>query len=796
MTTFWNDIKYGLRTLARNPGFTVVAVLTLAIGIGANIAMFSVVNAVLLRPLPFGNPDRLIVIQQRDRQHGWTTGLSYPDFLDWKEQNKVFEGFAAYTPAQFEVIDTEGAAKIDGAMVSPEFFSMLGTSACLGRTFAPADGREGGEPAALISHDFWRSRFGQEKGVLGRAFTVQDKTYTIIGVLPAGFHYPDSLGNAKIWTLLDPVGMGEVRTNRSYCWLCAAGRLRPGLTLEQAGSQLNQLHQRLTHRAGTAQSEILTYGLHDRVVREIRATLWILAAIVGFVLLIVCANLANLCLTRASSRDKEMAIRGALGADRWRLLRQCTTESLLLSLAGGVAGLLAAVWTTAVFKVRVHGLVPMSDSIRLDPWVLLFGLAICLGVGVFLGVTPFWLVQRSLRANVLMERRGPSRRHALFSSVITGAQIAMALVLSMGSMLMIRSIVRLSSVNAGFNAENLITFNVGLRKMAETQRLPFSQDLIERLKTLPQVKAASLDSSMPDSQRASSAPVTVEGYASPDGKPVRAVFHNVGADYFKTLQIPLQKGRDISAAEHQRKDQVVVISENLAWRFWPETDPVGREIKFCGTSYRVIGVAADMVQGSLKTEKPNHLFLPFDAMFPDSELRVVVRAQSDPASVIGQARAILRGSDPTLGLYDISTSKARMSESISQERFTTVFLTAFASIAVLLIVIGIYGVVSYAVAQRTHEIGIRMALGARRAGILAMVLRQGLVLSLVGSAVGVAGSIGLTRFLSSYLYGVTATDPVTFIGVPLLITGVSMLACWLPARRAAEVEPMEALRCE
>ena len=551
MGMLWQDIRYGSRMLVKSPGFTVVAVLTLAIGISANVAMFSVVNAVLLRPLPFEEPDRLVVVQQRGKQQGWTTGWSYPDFLDWREQNPVFDGFAAYTRAQFDLNDAEGASKVEGAIVSGGFFSMLETSAGLGRVLAEADEREGGEPVVVISHELWRRRFAQDKAVLGRTITLQDKVYAIVGVLPRGFRYPESLGEAQVWTVLRPTGDREHWMNRHSCWLAAAGRLKPGLSIDQAQPLLNEMHRRLTQAHGTAESEVLVHGLRDMVVQGVRTTLWVLSAVVGFILLIVCANVANLCLTRASSRDREMAIRGALGADKLRLLAQCLTESLLLSLAGGIAGAIVAIWMVAFFRVGIAEFVPLSDSIRILPRELLFGLGVSLLVGVFLGVAPFWVMQRSAAASVLMERRGASRRHAALSNAIIGAQIAAALVLSIGTVLMIRSMMRLSAVNAGFNPENLITFNVGVRRINEQQRYQFSRDFLARLGALPSVTGVSTDSSMPCDPRASSAPVSVEGWTAPDGKPVRACLHNVGENYFKTLQIPLRKGRDISPAEHR-----------------------------------------------------------------------------------------------------------------------------------------------------------------------------------------------------------------------------------------------------
>ena len=795
MSAVINDIKYGIRQLLKNPGFSVIAALTLAIGISANITMFSVVNAVLLRPLPFDEPDRLVVVQQQSRKHGFTTGFSYPDFLDWREQNYVFEDFAAFSPAQFEMVEDQGVSKINGAIVSGNFLSLLGVSSCLGRTFTGADEQQN-EPVAMISHDFWKSRFGQDKEILGETVTLQDKVYTIVGVLPQGFSYPESIGGARVWTVLNPTG--DQLTNRSYCWLRTTGRLKAGISIEQALSLMNEKHKQLVEALGMGDSEILMYGLRDMVIRGVRTTLWVLYGIVGFILLIVCANVANLCLARASTRDKEVAIRGALGANKLRLLRQFTTESVLLSLAGGIIGLFITFWMISVFRIKIAEFVPMSDSIRIDPGVLLFGLGISLLVGIFLGITPFWFMQRCRLTNVLTERRSSSVHHSKFANMLISGQIAVALILSIGMGLMIRSMMRLSSADTGFNRENLVTFNIGVRKMTEQQRYQFNHDFLERLSALPYVKSASTDSSMPCSPWGMSAPVTVKGFTPPDGKQIRVVYHSVSADYFRTLQIPIRRGHNISPEEYQKKEHVAVINKSLAQMFWPDKDPIGRELTFCQRQYRIIGVSEDMIQGNVKFDRPNHLFLPYGVFteFSGPDLNFVVRTTSDTGTVIGQARSILRDIDSTLPLDGVATFKEQMNKRLSQERFTTTFLSVFASIALLLIVIGIYGVVSYAVAQRTREIGIRMALGAQKTGILTMVLWHGLVLLIVGSITGIAGAIGLTRFLSSYLYETSTIDPFTFVFVPLLITAVSILACYIPARRAAKINPMEALRYE
>jgi putative ABC transport system permease protein len=701
------------------------------------------------------------------------------------------------------LVERDGARKIDGAKVSGEFFSMLKVSACLGRTFNKTDEKQNTEPVAVISHDFWKSHFGQDKEILGRSIKLDDKIYTIVGVLPRGFHYPETIGNARIWTVLNP--SGNQLTNRGFCWLRTAGCLKAGISIEQALFLMKEKHKQMAQATGSDDSEISIVGLRDTVVSSVRTTLWVLSVIVGFILLIVCANVVNLCLAKASSRNKEMAVRSALGANKLRLFRQFTTESILLSLVGGVTGLIISVWTIAVFKVKIAGIVPMADSIHIDPQELLFGLGVSLLVGVFLGITSFWHIQRSHPANVLTESRGSSGRHARLSNMLIAAQIAMALVLSSGMVLMVRSMLRLSSADIGFNRENLVTFKVGTKDKDATQRYQFSRDLLERLSAMPYVKNVSTDSSMPCSSGGITSYVTTEGYTSDDEKPISAIYHSVSADYFKTLQIPILKGRDISPDECQKQQAVVVVNESLARLFWPDEDPIGKELSFCGQQNRVVGVAADMVQGNMKKDKPVHLFFPFDrypllnmfaGFYGGSNVNVVVRTTSGPGPVIEQARAILKDIDSTLPLFDVTTFKVEMDKCISQERFTTAFLTVFASIALLLIVIGIYGVVSYSVTRQTREIGIRMALGAQKTSILAMVLKHGLLLLAIGLVIGIAGSIGLTRFLAGYLYEVSTTDTVTFVLAPIIITFVSMLACFIPACRASRTNPMETLRYE
>lgn len=791
MAAPFQDIRYCLRGLASRPGFGVSVVVTLAVGIGANIAMFSAVNGVLLRPLPFQDPEQLVIVQRHIVERQVTVGFSYPDFLDWREQKTVLRDFAAYTPAQFDLVESEGVKRIPGAVVSGNFFSLLGISPTLGRSLAISDERNGSERVAVISHDLWEQRYGSRPEAVGQTVTLQDVVYTVVGVLPPGFRYPEALGDARIWTVLNPTG--PQRLNRSLCWLSGLGRLKPGTSTEQALSLLNDFQNR---QAGSSQLKILIVSLRDMVVKGVRPTLWILSAVVGLVLLTVCANVAHLYLARVSSRDREIAIRGALGASRTRLLRQFATEALLLSLAGGGVGMVAAILVISVFRVGVADSVPLAYSVRLAFRELLFGGAISLAVGLFLGIVPLRLVQRAGFTGVLAERSGGSARHATLSSAMIAAQVAFALVLSVGMVLMARSIAGLSAVNAGFDGKNLITFSVSVGKLNEQQRYQFASAFLQRLRALPSVTGASTDSSMPSSPRGMSAPVSADVQPAPGEEQMRACIHDVSPDYFKTLRLAVRKGRDFSLAEQEEKTRVAMVSENLALALWPGRDPVNQVLTLAGQQYRVIGVVADMLQGSVRMEKPKHVFVPFDVPFPGPELKFVVRTESAASPVTSSARAILKGLDPTRPLYGETTFVSQMNASINQERFTTAFLAVFSCISLLLVVTGIYGVVSCTVTERTHEFGIRMALGAGRTRILAITLRQGLALSVIGSLVGIAGALSLTRFLARYLYGVSETDPATFISVTLLVTVVATLACLVPARRAARMDPLAALRHE
>lgn len=790
MTALWQDIKYGLRGLAGNPGFAVSVVATLAVGIGANIAMFSAVNGVLLRPLPLRDPEQLVIVQRHLVEHRVTAGFSYPEFLEWREQQAVLQDFAAYAPTQFDLVLAQGAKRIPGAIVSGNFFSLLGVSAALGRTLSRSDEEGGSEQVVVIRHDLWEQQFGSRAETLGQTITLATGVHTIVGVLPRGFRYPDALGDAQLWTVLNPAG--PERTNQ-VLWLSGLGRLKSGTSTERARSLLTDFQSR---QAGPIRIQVLVVGLRDMVVTGVRPTLWVLSAIVGLVLLAVCANVAHLCVARMASRGTEMAIRSALGASRLRLLGQTTAEALLLSFTGGIAGLVIAVIVISVFRVAIADSVPLADSIRLEYRELLFGAVVSLLVGVFLGAIPPRAVRRSGFTAVLTERGGSSGRHGRLSNAMIAVQISLAFVLSVGMVLMSRSIARLSSVDSGFEGKNLMTFSVGAGRLNPQQRLQFTQDVLQRLRALPSIEGASTDSSMPTSQRGRSAPVSADAQPASGDEQMRACIHDVSTDYFRTLHLPVRRGRDFSPAELVGKARVAVVSENLARALWPTEDPINKVLTLVGQQYRVIGIVADMLQGSVRMEKPKHIFVPFDVPSPGPELKFVVRTESTASPVMGSVRAILREIDPTLPLYGETTFASQMNASINQERFTATFLAVFSCISLLLVVIGVYGVVSYTVRRRTREIGVRMALGASRMSILTMTLTHGLILLVIGSVVGIAGAWALTRFLTRYLYGVSRTDPVTFVSVTALVAAVSLLACLVPARRASRMDPMTALRSE
>jgi putative ABC transport system permease protein len=805
MNTIWQDVKYGFRVLRKHPGFTVVAVLTLALGIGANTAVFSVVNTVLLRPLPFKSSQQLVYIRQqifRSHKRVMNTGVSYPDYCDWRQDNRIFEDLAAFKPAEFNLINEEGASRISSADVAGSFFSTLGVSPHLGRLIQEDDNHPGAEPVVLLSYSLWKTRFGGRKDIVGRSICNRDVHYTVIGVLPLYFEFPP-LDEAELWTPLIPED--DLRTNRRRCSFDLIGRLKPGISLEQAHRQVNDLEDRVSEAAigseGPKVKMVTCTALHDFVVRGVRTILWILYGIVGFILLIACANVANLCLVRAWARDKEMSVRCALGAARARLFRQLMTETLLLGGIGGLVGLAVGYWSVAVLRVLVDDLVPRIHAVQIDLWVILFSLGLSVLVGLGLGLAPYLRLRRTLLSNALKERGTISKHHIRMSQVIVTGQIALALVLALGTGLMIRSLIQLMRVEPGFNSNCVTTFRFTLPKERfpdDVHRRDFCCSVLERIKSMPGVVSCALDTGMPFLGGCGSGPISVPGREKPQDQPPMAVYHSISPDYFDTLQIPLVYGERWQLHARAGQSGAAVINQGLADLYWPGENPIGQEVEACGQRFRIVGVASDLKQWSRKRiEKDIHLFVPYPVLaFESPGMKIAVRTTSAHISILGHIRGILKGIDPTIPLYDVQSLDMRMNGTIHQERFATAFLTVFAVIALILTAIGIYGIVSFSMRQRYQEIGIRMALGATRHLIAGMILKQGFVLSVIGSVMGIVGAMGLTGFLSIYLYEISETDLATFIFVPILVTGVSLLASYIPARRAAKINPMEALRYE
>jgi putative ABC transport system permease protein len=804
MGTLINDIKYGFRMLWKNPGFTIVAVLTLALGIGVNTAIFSMVNSILLRPLPFKSSERLIYIRQQIVRSGnriMTTGVSYLDYCDWRQDNQIFEDLAAFRSAEFNLVDDEGASRISSAEATSSFFSTLEVSPYLGRVIQEDDERPDAEPVVLLSYSVWKNRFGGRKDIVGQSIRNSDKHCTVIGVLPRHFEFPP-LDDAELWTSLIPEG--DLRINRTHCAFDLIGRLKPGISMDQAQRQINILEDQVSEVAmgpkGSEMKTVACSALHDFVVRGVRTILWILYGIVGFILLIACANVANLCLVRASARDREMSVRSALGASRGRLFRQLITETLLLGLLGGIAGLCVGYWSAEVLRVLVADLLPRVHAMQIDIRVILFSLGLSLLVGLGLGLVPYSRLKRTILSNALKERGTASKRRIGLSQAIVTGQIALALVLTLGTGLMIRSLVQLMRVDTGFNPACVTTFRLTLpeeRFPDDTHRQSFCNTVLERIKSVPGVVSCALDTGMPFLGGCNCGPVNVPGREKPEDQPPMAVYHSVSPEYFDTLQILLLQGERWQTHIGGGQSGVAVINQRIAELYWPNENPIGQEVEACGQRFQIVGVTTDLKQWSKKLDKNIHLFVPYPTLaFESPRMKIAVRTVSARLPVIGHIRSILKDIDPTIPLHDVQSLDMRMNVTIHHERFATAFLTTFAVIALLLTVVGIYGIVSFFMRQRFQEIGIRMALGAGRHHITGMIFKQGFILAVFGCMVGVVGALGLTGFLSSYLYEISATDPVSFVVVPIIICAIILAACWIPAQRAAKIDPIEALRYE
>lgn len=795
----FQDIRYGVRMLLKNPGFTVVAVFTLALGIGANTAIFSVVNGVLLRPLPFSQPQRLMMIWNKgvEAAGGDRTPLAVADLLDLRSQNQSFQSVDAFQGAFYNYIGGESPERIRGARVTANFFTTLGARAALGRTFQPVEERPGAERVVVISHGFWLRHLASDPSVLGRALNLSSASYTIVGVMPEDFDFPAR--EVELWTALQL----EPPARRGPYFLRGIARLKDGLSVEQARAESASMSSTLT-------GEKLDFNflpLNEFIFGDVRPVLLLLLAAVTIVLLIATANVANLLLARAATRDKEISIRAALGATRGRIIRQLLSESLLLAVLGGALSVLLAMWGVGLMlKLAPEG-IPRLEQIRIDGRALGWTALVSLLTGLVFGLAPA-LQSSRLNLNEALKEGGRSsteskgKRH--WRNLLVISQLAMATTLLVGASLLLKSFWRLQMVDPGVVAERVLTMDIALRgeRYEEPQQiLSFYGQLLERVKALPGVRAVALSNSLPPDERDFSSDFTVEGRPvdANKGAPVADIII-VSRDYFRALSLPLRRGRYFNDADSKDAPRVVIINEALARQFFAHEDPIGKRLNRGSEKEpawtQIVGVVGDVKYTGLAGETQPAIYEPA-AQNPAWGMFLVVKTEtSDPLSLTAAVRNEIRSLDGELPVSKISTLEQRLSAAVTQPRFRTTLIALFAAIALILASVGIYGVISYSVTQRTHEMGIRMALGARAVDVLRLIINQGMTLALIGIGLGLMAAFALTRVLATLLYGVSATDPLTFAAVSLLLVMVALLACFIPARRATRVDPMVALRNE
>jgi len=813
METLWQDLRYGLRMLLKRPGFTAVAIIALALGIGANTAIFSVVNAVLLRPLPFAAPERLMSVWETNLQRGVNrNSVAYPNFADWREQNHVFERMASYHDSDLMLTGVSEPARLQGAVVNADLFPLLGVSPSLGRAFLPDEDKpsESGR-VVVLSHRLWQQRFNADPHVLGQGVVLGGKNYTVIGVMPEAFQFPIQNEPVELWTTVavDADGQEPITAQRGAHYMHVIARLKPGVTQAQAQAEMGAIAGRLEqqypdsnlHRSVSVEPAL------ESLVGDIRPALFILLGAVGCVLLIACANVANLLLARATTRHKEMAVRSALGASRWRVVRQLLTESVLLAIAGGALGLLVALWGTYLLVTLSRDDLPRAAQIGLDGRVLGFTLLVSIVTGIIFGLVPA-LHSSKIELTEALKEGGRSstdgvRRNRLRGALVV-AEVAIAMVLLVGAGLLVQSLRRLQQVDPGFNPHNVLTFSLGLPevKYSSQQQIDFYRGLLARLGSLPGVQSASAVLPLPLSNDRVRVTFETEGRPMAKGELPATEYRAVELDYFRTLGIPLRKGRDFTARDDKKASAVVIVNEAFAQKFFPGEDPLGKHIK-PGLSTdetkpvmrEIVGVVGNVKHLSLNAEPDPESYIP-EAQVPFDSMTIVIKTQTDPRRLIAAAQHEVRMLDKDLPVYNVKTLDEYLAASVAKPRLNTLLLAIFAGLALVLTAVGLYGVMAYSVMQRTHEIGIRMALGAERRDVIRLVIRQGMTLTLIGVAIGLGAAYALTRVMATLLYGVSATDPLTFIAVSLVLIGVALGACFVPARRATKVDPMVALRYE
>ena len=804
MDTLLHDLRFAARTLLKKPAFSVAAALCLALGIGANTAMFSVVNGVLLRPLPYPEPERLVAVWERSVEHSEERNVVAPaNYLDWRAGSTVFEEMGVAMEYSFNLTGLGEPEEVPAQLISASMFPVLGVRPAFGRALTAADDAPGTEDVVVLSHGFWQRHFAGDRGVIGRRVMLNGQPFTVVGVMAEGFGIRAS--EAQLWAAigLDPSVNYRESAGR---FLTAYGRLKPGVTPERAQGELRTIAARLeqAHPRYNTGWSVNVFPLYDEVVGEARRPLYVLAGVVAFVLLIACANVANLQLAQAAARSREIAVRAALGAGRWRVARQLLTESLVLAVAAGAAGILLAYWAVSALRAAAPASLPRVQEVGLDGRVLAFSVVLSLLTGVLFGLVPALRAARSdLQETLRAGGRGVSGGGTRTRSALVVAQVALSLVLLVGAGLMLKSFARLINVSPGFNPEQVLTARLSLpssKYATPAAKRAFQDELLRRVRALPGVRSATAATYLPFTGMAAASSFWIEGRPTPrPGEEPSADIRAVDADFFGTLAVPVRRGTPFSDADARAASTPLVINEAAARRLFPNANPLGERIHMpWGDTLvgEIVAVVGDVKHAGLDSVPEPTLYWPLQKFPSVGTVTLALRTAGDPMALAPALRREAKGIDPDQPLADVKPMLAYLGDSVERRRFNAALLGGFAAVALVLAAVGLYGVMSYTVAQHTRDFGIRIALGADARRVLGGVLRQALALVGVGLLVGVAGALAMTRVLTGLLYDVSATDPAVFAGIALLLTAVAAMASLLPARRATRVDPMVALRDE